>query len=95
MDQSTLEGAQGEHRIRSGHRIATQKESFVSTACEEAMQEKAVLAQSQNNFPRMDVFEVAVSDLDHVARPHRRQHALAADSQAQTAPPTQRVCSQG
>jgi hypothetical protein len=55
------------------------------------MQEKAVFAEGQNDFPRVDVFDPAVCDFDRVTRPHRRQHALTADLQAQAATATQHV----
>jgi hypothetical protein len=87
-----MEAGRSEKGIRSRHRIAAQQESVLSTALEKAMQKKAVFAEGQNDFARVDVFERAAGDFDRVARPHRRQHALTAHLQAQAAAAPQRLC---
>ena|SRR3974390_1503686 len=69
-------------RIGLGHGIATSdKPAFFSAL--EAVQVKAVVAERQDDLPRLDVLNHAACDLGYVAGPQGRQHAGPPDLQAE------------
>jgi Zn-dependent oligopeptidase len=74
-----------EHRVRTGHRVATREETVGLTVSQKTVEKKTALSKGEDNFSVPDTVQRARRNLHHVARPQCRQHTFAANLQAQPA----------
>jgi len=89
--QPAEQGLVGELRIGCRHRISLQQKSARMAVGEKAVKEEPAFPQREHDISRPCVCNRTTLDLNHVARPKDRQHALAVKLQAQAAAGAQNI----
>ncbi|MFY9561161.1 MAG: hypothetical protein WAQ52_13080 [Terriglobales bacterium] len=84
-DQFAKKRYGGKHPILARHGITTRKKPGRLALTKKTMQEEAPIPRSEHNFAAANVFGRTGGNLRDVAGPKRREHAFAANLQAQPA----------